>query len=605
MINKIIFLLILLTVSLAQTAREVIAVSDISNQGLESYEIKSISNKIESELVNLGKYDVTSRQDVEEIIKEMKFQKSGCTDQQCAAEIGKILNADIMLLPDVNFDKASGFFNLSLKIVDVETAKIRTSLTKDHVGVKSIIEINDRLGEYLVELYRQDNKDKKSNIDEPEKEKEIKKGNVEIVTNPVGAYINLGGVDKGITPQLVQSINTGQHKLIITLDGYERLTKTIQIYADSTITINEILSKKSGNLQISTSPNNCDIYTNSEYRGKSPVNINGLDIGEYRITASCEGYYDYISTEYVEYNFTKKVDLKLEPKPGKAIFYTTPDGVDVILNGKSIGKTNSTGFSYELKSGNYLIQFKKKNYFEKEKNITILPGGFEDVEITLKRYPPTVSDDKDAGFITLNGWPEKTNVKVGGKNKLAPFEYLELKYGEYNFKVSKKGYRSKTIPAVIRKKRVTELEYSLEPIDRMKARTLSWVFPGLGHYYAENKLKGILFASGEIICLSSLLKAFSNYSNKIDEMDEAYQLYINASQIDDIESKRNIYSDAFDDKVNAGYIVTGIGIVSAGFWIWNVIDTYYSLPQVQARPMGENFKVGMNSKNQIEVSYRF
>ena len=64
----------LLTVGYSQ---QVIAVSDITSEGLSKIQKKQIFNKLETELVNLGAYEVTSRSEVDKILAEQKFQSSG------------------------------------------------------------------------------------------------------------------------------------------------------------------------------------------------------------------------------------------------------------------------------------------------------------------------------------------------------------------------------------------------------------------------------------------------------------------------------------------------------------------------------------------------
>ena len=96
--SRLIFLVSLLSIGFSQ---EVIAVSDITSEGLSNIQKKQFFNRLESDLVNLGAYEVTSRSEVDKILAEQKFQSKGCTDQQCAAEIGRLLNADLMLLSDI------------------------------------------------------------------------------------------------------------------------------------------------------------------------------------------------------------------------------------------------------------------------------------------------------------------------------------------------------------------------------------------------------------------------------------------------------------------------------------------------------------------------
>ena len=88
-------------------------------------------------MVNLGTYDVTNRSEVEKILKEQKFQQAGCTDQQCAAEIGKMLNADLMLISTILFNRDEGQMSATFKLVNVESARITTATTKD-IKTKSV-----------------------------------------------------------------------------------------------------------------------------------------------------------------------------------------------------------------------------------------------------------------------------------------------------------------------------------------------------------------------------------------------------------------------------------------------------------------------------------
>ncbi|MDI6640975.1 MAG: CsgG/HfaB family protein, partial [Elusimicrobiota bacterium] len=51
-----------------------------------------VSDLLRTELVKIGKFKVLDRANMESILAEQKFQISGCTDQECAVKIGKLLN---------------------------------------------------------------------------------------------------------------------------------------------------------------------------------------------------------------------------------------------------------------------------------------------------------------------------------------------------------------------------------------------------------------------------------------------------------------------------------------------------------------------------------
>ena len=46
-------------------------------------------------MIELGSYTVVERANIDKILKEQKFQHSGCTDSEFAVEIGQLLNADV------------------------------------------------------------------------------------------------------------------------------------------------------------------------------------------------------------------------------------------------------------------------------------------------------------------------------------------------------------------------------------------------------------------------------------------------------------------------------------------------------------------------------
>ena len=67
-LNRILFSLLVLTLGYSQ---KVIAVSDITSEGLSKMQKKQIFDKLESELVNLDAYEVTSRSEVDKILAEI------------------------------------------------------------------------------------------------------------------------------------------------------------------------------------------------------------------------------------------------------------------------------------------------------------------------------------------------------------------------------------------------------------------------------------------------------------------------------------------------------------------------------------------------------
>ena len=118
-----ILLFILLTTSLF--AKDVIAVLELEQKGLSPEEAQTLTQRLTSKLVSIGKYRVVERSNMDKILKEQKFQHSGCTDSECAFEIGQLLNSDFIVIGSVN--KFGKTYALDARLIDVGLGKGKLS----------------------------------------------------------------------------------------------------------------------------------------------------------------------------------------------------------------------------------------------------------------------------------------------------------------------------------------------------------------------------------------------------------------------------------------------------------------------------------------------
>ena len=86
-----IFLFILLTTSLF--AKDIIAILELEQKGLSKQEAEILTDRLTTKMISLDKYQVVERNNMDKILREQKFQNSGCTDSECAVEIGQLINA--------------------------------------------------------------------------------------------------------------------------------------------------------------------------------------------------------------------------------------------------------------------------------------------------------------------------------------------------------------------------------------------------------------------------------------------------------------------------------------------------------------------------------
>jgi len=99
-----------------------VAVSDFTADGVSSSDASVTANLLRNALVNTGAFNVVEKSRMDAILAEQAFQQAGCTEQDCAVKLGKLLNVRRMFIGSCG--KLMGEFMVSVRVVDVESGKV-------------------------------------------------------------------------------------------------------------------------------------------------------------------------------------------------------------------------------------------------------------------------------------------------------------------------------------------------------------------------------------------------------------------------------------------------------------------------------------------------
>ncbi|MBD3233766.1 MAG: DUF2380 domain-containing protein [candidate division Zixibacteria bacterium] len=114
------------------TAATTIAVMDFIPKGVTDIEASALTDRLRTELVQIGKYKVVEKEMMNVILAEQGFQMTGCVSDKCIVAAGQILGAAQMVAGSVS--KVSRVHSVSARIVDVESGEILKVATYDHEG---------------------------------------------------------------------------------------------------------------------------------------------------------------------------------------------------------------------------------------------------------------------------------------------------------------------------------------------------------------------------------------------------------------------------------------------------------------------------------------
>ncbi len=124
-----------------------LAIVDFEGIGVSAQEARVLTNRLGTQMVQIGRYQVIERGQMEQILQEQDFQLTGCISNECAVEIGQLIGAQQMLAG--SFGKLGTAYTIDMRIIDVETGRILKTTSYDIEG-----SINRLLSEGLEEAVR-------------------------------------------------------------------------------------------------------------------------------------------------------------------------------------------------------------------------------------------------------------------------------------------------------------------------------------------------------------------------------------------------------------------------------------------------------------------
>ena len=88
------FLHVVAPAGAAEEAKRVtVAVMDFAAANASAQDAAIVSNFVRMAMVRLGVFAVVDKKNMDRVLQEQAFQQTGCTSQECAVKLGKLLNS--------------------------------------------------------------------------------------------------------------------------------------------------------------------------------------------------------------------------------------------------------------------------------------------------------------------------------------------------------------------------------------------------------------------------------------------------------------------------------------------------------------------------------
>ena len=119
--KNILYIAFFFTFLLAQSGKPTVAVLDFEGQDVSESDVKTLTERMRTEIGNTNAVRLIERKAVEKIMAEQGFQQSGCTSDECAAEVGQLLGVQFMISGSIG--KMGKSYTIDAKMFSVETGR--------------------------------------------------------------------------------------------------------------------------------------------------------------------------------------------------------------------------------------------------------------------------------------------------------------------------------------------------------------------------------------------------------------------------------------------------------------------------------------------------
>jgi len=178
-------------------------------EGFYPSERAALETDFMNALQRTGKFNLVSRDEMEQIVNELKFQTSDMVDEERAVQLGKLLGVDHFVTFSVR--SVHGIYQVTAKLISLETGKV----------VRIVVErCEDTKFEFLTALCNEIAYNL-AGIEE-------RKGSVRIESTPAEAEVFLFGISRGFSP-IVLPLAPGPYLITVKKSGYKWKRKTLRI----------------------------------------------------------------------------------------------------------------------------------------------------------------------------------------------------------------------------------------------------------------------------------------------------------------------------------------------------------------------------------------
>jgi hypothetical protein len=265
--------------------KELVGVIQFDIEGGSKVEASAITDRLREELLRTGRFRMVDRSQLDDVIDEIALQQTGCTSQECAVQVGRVLGIRKICAGRV-VKVSADMWLVSAQMIEVETAETLRAESVTHRGM-----FENLLGPGVADLAARLAGAPPAAAPPPlaAPAPPAGKGHLFVESDPPGARIVLDGQEREEkTPALLTDIPVGEH-VLEAARGFLQGRQTVQVRPGEVANVRLELTPAPATLVLASNPSGATVTLDGKNIGRTPLTLQ-TDSGTRHLQFVLQGY---------------------------------------------------------------------------------------------------------------------------------------------------------------------------------------------------------------------------------------------------------------------------------------------------------------------------
>ena len=262
-------------------------------------------------------------------------------------------------------------YNITGRIVDVESSKVIRSVSRRHVGkIDGVLDLMPLIGQELLTGIRPPEPVRPAQRITPPVAGTPENSYLSIEGTPAGADARLNGQSIGQTPVQFYALAPGRYTVTVAAAEHEEFIREVVIEPGKRHRLSYSLAAF-GKITIKGEPEGAAVSVDGKQMGKTPLENVGIPAGKYSVLISRDGYTEHNEDIALASGAVRDITYHLSALL-KITISSMPEGAEVLIDGKKAGETPLADLM--VAEGDHDIAIARIGYETHRERVTVSPS---------------------------------------------------------------------------------------------------------------------------------------------------------------------------------------------------------------------------------------